>query len=57
METYCNRNGFPKDSVRFVFEGNTIKDNDTPESLKMNEGDEVDALIEQHGGCGKCSDF
>ena len=52
MESYCSRVNIPRQSCRFIFEGETIKDGDTPESLKMEDGDEIDAMIEQHGGCG-----
>ena len=51
MDAYCNRNGYPITSVRFIYEGESIKDSDTPESLKMEDNDEIDAMIEQHGGC------
>ena len=50
MDTYCNRNGYPSSSVRFLYEGETIKETDTPETLRMNDNDEIDAMIEQHGG-------
>ena len=50
MDAYCNRNGYPITSVRFIYEGESIKDTDTPESLKMEDNDEIDARIEQHGG-------
>ena len=50
METYCSRQGFPVSSVRFLYESESLKETDTPESLKMEENDEIDALIEQHGG-------
>ena len=52
MDAYCNRNGYPITSVRFIYEGESIKDTDTPESLKMEDNDEIDAMIEQHGGFG-----
>ena len=67
MDAYCNRNGYPITSVRFIYEGESIKDSDTPESLKMEDNDEIDAMIEQHGGCfiqnlnnfffGQCLEF
>lgn len=37
-------------SVRFLYESENVKETDTPESLKMEDNDEIDALIEQHGG-------
>lgn len=53
METYCSRNGYPKDSVRFIYDGETVKDTDSPESLQIEDNvAEIDAMIEQHGGKG-----
>lgn len=51
MDAYCSRNGYPLSSVRFVYEGETIKETDTPELLDMEDNDEIDALVEQRGGC------
>ncbi len=50
IDSYCNKNGLHPKSVRFIFEGERIKDTDTPEGLGMENGDEIDAMIEQHGG-------
>jgi small ubiquitin-related modifier len=50
IESYCSKNGLHPKSVRFIFEGERIKDSDTPESLGMDDGDEIDAMVEQHGG-------
>ena len=52
METYCSRHGFQPESVRFIYEGEVIKETDTPEILKMENNDEIDAVVEQHGGSG-----
>ena len=50
IENYCNKNGLHPKSVRFIFEGERIKESDTPELLGMEDGDEIDAMVEQHGG-------
>lgn len=50
MENYCMRQGYPLSSVRFIFEGNIVKPADTPLSLQMENDEEIDAMIEQHGG-------
>ncbi len=34
IDTYCNRNGYSSSSVRFLYEGESIKESDTPE-IKM----------------------
>jgi small ubiquitin-related modifier len=54
MDAYCQREGLPADGVRFLFEGERLNREHTPESLGMEDGDVIDALIEQTGGnlCG-----
>mmetsp|Transcript_688 Transcript_688/g.681 ORF Transcript_688/g.681 Transcript_688/m.681 type:complete len:91 (+) Transcript_688:23-295(+) len=54
IESYCQRNGYHPKSVRFIYEGERIKDTDTPGSLGIEDGDEIDAMIEQHGGEVHC---
>ena len=50
MDTYCSRVGGSSLTVRFLFDGARINDKDTPDSLKMEEGDTIDAVAEQTGG-------
>ena len=38
---------------RFIFDGERLKDEDTPEKLEMENGDEIDAMVEQTGGKGE----
>ncbi len=35
---------------RFIFDGERIRDSDTPDTLNMEEGDEIDYMVEQTGG-------
>ena len=35
---------------RFIFDGERIKETDSPESLEMENGDEIDVMVEQVGG-------
>jgi len=37
-------------SVRFMYEGNSLSLSSTPESLSMEDGDEIDAFLAQIGG-------
>ena len=39
MEAYCNRVGLPRRACRFIFDGEIIKNDATPESLEMEEDD------------------
>ena len=43
MQTYCARKGYPLNSVRFLYEGAEFRETDTPDSLKMENGDEIEA--------------
>lgn len=38
--------------VRFLFHGIRVQDTETPESLEMEDGAEIQAMIEQQGGAG-----
>lgn len=50
MDAYCSRMGTSAGSYRFLFDGHRINDDDTPESLDMQELDCVDAMVTQLGG-------
>ncbi len=49
-KSYCKRQGLTFGSVRFTFDGHRIDPGNTPNDLNMEEGDVVDAMIEQTGG-------
>ena len=50
MQTYCARNGYPQNSIRFLYEGEEIRESDTPQDLKMEDGDMIETMIAQRGG-------
>lgn len=50
MKAYCGRTGVDQDSVRFLYDGNRIKDDDTPKGLGMEADDVIDAMVQQTGG-------
>ena len=50
MQTYCARNGYPQKSIRFLYEGEEIRESDTPQDLKMEDGDMIETMIAQRGG-------
>lgn len=56
MNAYCERQAVARGLVRFLFEGERIQDNDTPESLSMEDGDMIQVFVEQHGGEGTEAD-
>ena len=50
MDAYCQRQGFSNNQCRFIFDGERIKDDDSPDTLEMENGDEIDVMVEQTGG-------
>ena len=50
MSTYCERAGLDMQTIRFTFDGNRIKDSDTPKDLDMEEGDTIEVFQQQSGG-------
>ncbi|KAE9372509.1 ubiquitin-like protein [Stipitochalara longipes BDJ] len=52
MDAYCERQGKTRGLVRFLFEGHRIQDNDTPESLELEDNDMIQVFLEQQGGDG-----
>ncbi|KAL0626622.1 Small ubiquitin-related modifier 1 [Plecturocebus cupreus] len=53
-ESYCQRQGVPMNSLRFLFEGQRIADNHTPKELGMEEEDVIEVYQEQTGGLSNC---
>jgi len=49
MSAFCNRNGVALNSVRFLFDGNRVNPNQTPEDLEMLNGDTIDVMLQQMG--------
>ena len=47
MKTFCERQGVGYNSVRFLFDGERIRANDTPADLEMEDGDVIDLAEEQ----------
>ncbi|ETW76761.1 hypothetical protein HETIRDRAFT_37775 [Heterobasidion irregulare TC 32-1] len=49
---YANKVGKDVGSIRFLYDGNRINDDDTPASLDMEDNDTIDVMVEQVGGQG-----
>ncbi|KAI0654271.1 small ubiquitin-like modifier [Cubamyces menziesii] len=47
---YANKVGKDVNSIRFLYDGNRIGDDDTPASLDMEDNDSIDVMVEQVGG-------
>ncbi|XP_010241412.1 PREDICTED: small ubiquitin-related modifier 2-like isoform X2 [Nelumbo nucifera] len=50
MISYCENKFLQYSSVRFLYEGRRINGNKTPNELGMEDGDEIDAMLEQMSG-------
>ena len=50
MSTYCERAGLDMQTIRFTFDGNRLKESDTPKGLDMEEGDTIEVFQQQSGG-------
>ena len=49
-KSYSERVGVPVNSLRFLFDGRRINDDETPKGLKMEQDDVIDVYQEQTGG-------
>ena len=47
---YSERQGIPVNSLRFLFDGKRINDDDTPKQLDMENDDVIEVYQEQTGG-------
>jgi len=47
---YANKVGKEVGSIRFLYDGTRINDDDTPNSLEMEDNDTIDVMVEQVGG-------
>ncbi|XP_053422042.1 small ubiquitin-related modifier 1-like [Nycticebus coucang] len=52
-DSYCQRQGVPMNSLRFLFERQRIADNHTPKELGMAEDDVIEIYQVQTGGGGR----
>ena len=50
MEAYCNRQSLQMDQIRFLFDGNRLRETQSPDELEMKDDDVIDAMLFQVGG-------
>ena len=50
MNAFCQRQGVNSASVRFLFDGQRLNPQQTPQELEMEDGDVIDVMVEQQGG-------
>ncbi|KAJ3417101.1 Small ubiquitin- modifier 1 [Chytridiales sp. JEL 0842] len=51
MDAYAQKSGVAASSVRFIYDGSRIKADDTPDILDMEDGDQIQTMVMQVGGC------
>ena len=51
MNAFCRRHGLQRASVRFLFDGVRLQDMETPDMVGLENGDTIDAMLFQVGGC------
>ncbi|XP_078156361.1 small ubiquitin-related modifier 2-like [Carex rostrata] len=51
MNAYCDRQSVDFTSIAFLFDGRRLRGDQTPDELEMDDGDEIDAMLHQTGGC------
>ena len=54
-KSYSERVGVPITSLRFLFDGRRINDDETPKALEMEQDDVIEVYQEQTGGGGEDS--
>lgn len=50
FDVFCQKKCHNRASMRFLFDGIRVPDTQTPEGLELEDGDSIDAVIEQVGG-------
>uniref|UniRef100_A0A7N0ZZ03 Small ubiquitin-related modifier n=1 Tax=Kalanchoe fedtschenkoi TaxID=63787 RepID=A0A7N0ZZ03_KALFE len=50
MNAYCDRQSVEMNSIAFLFDGRRLRQEQTPDELEMEDGDEIDAMLHQTGG-------
>jgi len=50
MEAYCQRQAKSLDSIRFLYDGQRVQADSTPEQMDMEDNDIIDAVLQQTGG-------
>ena len=50
MGAYANRQGVQLRAIRFLFDGERIREDQTPQDIGLEDGDSIDVVMEQVGG-------
>jgi len=50
FSAYATRKGISKDQIRFQLDGERVGPEQTPKMLELEDGDQIDCVVEQTGG-------
>lgn len=50
FSTYAQRKGVSVSALRFLLDGDRLSGDQTPTSLELEDQDQIDCMLEQHGG-------
>ena len=50
FDAYCSKKAVSAESIKFLFDGERIRPDQSPVQLEMADGDVIDAVVEQVGG-------
>ncbi|XP_057584267.1 small ubiquitin-related modifier 2-like isoform X2 [Hippopotamus amphibius kiboko] len=50
LKAYCEQQGMSVRQIRFLFDGQPIRETDTPAQLEMEDEDTIDVFQQQTGG-------
>ncbi len=51
MDAYLKRTGLEKTSVKFMVDGQRVNSEHSIEEAGIQDGDQIDVMVEQVGGC------
>lgn len=51
FDAYAGRKGISAASLKFMLDGERLKGDQTPKMLELEDNDQIDAVLEQTGGC------
>ena len=50
FKAYAERKGISQSTLRFLLDGERVNDDQTAKMLELEDGDQIDAVLEQVGG-------
>lgn len=51
MQAYCQKKCHQMNQLRFLYDGERVKPDQSPQDVDMEDGDIIDCVMQQIGGC------